>query len=42
MENATQGEAFRVQNVESGRIIQVVASEPGRALAGPAARAARS
>ena len=42
MEPATVGEAFRVQNVESGRTIEVVATEAGRALAGPAALAARS
>ena len=42
MEAATVGEAFRVQNIESGRTIEVVAVEPGRALAGPAALSARS
>ena len=42
LEAATMGEAFRVQNVESGRTIEVVAIEPGRALAGPAALAART
>lgn len=42
LEAATVGEAFRVQNLESGRTIEVVAVEPGRALAGPAALAARS
>lgn len=42
LEAATVGEAFRVQNIESGRTIEVVAVEPGRALAGPAALAART
>jgi len=42
LEAATVGEPFRVQNVESGRTIEVVATEPGRALAGPAAQAART
>ena len=42
MEPAAVGEAFRVQNVESGRTIEVVATEPGRALAGPAALAVRT
>lgn len=42
LEAATVGEAFRVQNVESGRTIEVVAIEPGRALAGRAALAART
>lgn len=42
LEAATIGEPFRVQNIESGRTIEVVATEPGRALAGPAAQAARS
>lgn len=42
LEAATAGEAFRVQNIESGRTIEVVATEPGRALAGPAAAAART
>ena len=38
MENAAQGEAFNAQNIESGRTIEVVAAEPGRAFAGPGAR----
>jgi len=42
MEAATVGEPFRVQNIESGRTIEVVAVEPGRALAGPAALSART
>ena len=42
LEAATVGEPFRVQNIESGRTIEVVATEPGRALAGPAALAART
>ena len=42
LEAATSGEAFRVQNIESGRTIEVVAIESGRALAGPAALAART
>lgn len=42
LEAATVGEAFRVQNIESGRTIEVVATEAGRALAGPAALAART
>lgn len=42
LEAATAGEAFRAQNIESGRTIEVVALEPGRALVGPAAQAARS
>ena len=42
LEAATAGEPFRVQNVESGRTIEVVAIEPGRALAGPAALSART
>lgn len=41
MENAAAGEAFDVQNIQSGRTIEVVAIEPGRALAGPGALAAR-
>lgn len=42
LEAATVGEPFRVQNIESGRTIEVVAVEAGRALAGPAALAART
>lgn len=42
LEAATVGEPFRVQNIESGRTIEVVATEAGRALAGPAALAART
>lgn len=42
LEAATVGEPFRVQNIESGRTIEVVAIEAGRALAGPAALAVRT
>ena len=42
LEAATVGEPFRVQNIESGRTIEVVATEAGRALAGPTALAART
>ncbi|MBN8551945.1 MAG: flagellar basal body P-ring formation protein FlgA [Caulobacterales bacterium] len=42
LEAATSGEPFRVQNIESGRTIEVVATEPGRALVGPAALSART
>ncbi|WP_296818020.1 flagellar basal body P-ring formation chaperone FlgA [Brevundimonas sp.] len=38
MANATRGETFNAQNIESGRTIQVVAAEPGRALAAVSAR----
>ena len=40
--NAAQGEPVPVLNVQSGRTIDAVAAGPGRAVAGPAAIAARS
>lgn len=41
-QNAAVGEPFSVLNVQSGRTIQAVAVAPGRAVAGPAALAARA
>lgn len=41
-QDAAAGEPFPVLNVQSGRTIQAVAIAPGRALAGPAALAART
>lgn len=40
--NASAGEAVPVLNVQSGRTIDAVAVAPGRAVAGPAAQAART
>ena len=40
--NAAIGEAVAILNVQSGRIIDAVASGPGQAIAGPAAQTARS
>ena len=40
--NASAGEAVPVLNLQSGRTIDAVAVSPGRAVAGPAAQAARA
>ncbi len=40
--NAAMGEPVAVLNLQSGRTIDAVATGPGRAIAGPAAQAARS
>ena len=42
LEDATPGESFRAQNLQSGRTLEVVATGPGRAAVGPEARALRA
>lgn len=42
LEDATAGEAFRAQNIQSGRTLEVVAAGPGMAVVGPEARALRA
>lgn len=42
LEDAVAGQAFRAQNIQSGRTIEVVAAGPGLAVAGPEARALRA
>lgn len=42
LEDATAGQAFRAQNMQSGRTLEVVAAGPGMAVVGPEARALRA
>lgn len=42
LEDATPGQAFRAQNLQSGRTLEVVAAGPGMAVVGPEARALRA
>ena len=36
--NAAEGQRLAIRNLQSGRVIDAVATGPGQAIAGPAAR----
>lgn len=40
--NAAEGQRFAIRNLQSGRVIDAVATAPGQAIAGPAAREFRT